>query len=94
MNEFLGLLLNGLHHVGVAVAGRAHGDARCEIKIAVAIHIPDFGAFAVRHHKRIITRVRGRNGGGVPLEDRLRLGAGHIKFSNHKFLLIQQRVSG
>jgi hypothetical protein len=59
VDELFGLILDGLNHGRVAVAGGAHRNAGGEVEIAVAIDIPDFGAAATIHDKRIVARVRG-----------------------------------
>ena len=58
MDEFLGVLLDGLHHLGVSMTGGDDGDAGGKIQKAVAIHIPHLGANAMIHDKGITTRVR------------------------------------
>ncbi len=59
MNELLGLVLDGLDHLGMAVTGGDDGDASGEVEEAVAVHIPDLGALAVVHDKGDTARVRG-----------------------------------
>ena len=40
VREFLHLLVDGRHHLGVAVAGVEHRDAAGEVDVALALHIP------------------------------------------------------
>jgi len=42
VQELLGLLLDGLDHFRVGVAGGVDGDAGHEVEKTVAVHIPDF----------------------------------------------------
>ena len=60
-----GGVLHRLHHLRMRVAGAAHRDAGGEVEEAVAVDVPDFGAAAVRHHERIVARIRGRDHLGV-----------------------------
>ena len=45
-----GLGADGLDPSGMGVAERVDGDARQEVKVFVAVHIPDAGALPVVHH--------------------------------------------
>ncbi len=71
MDELFGLILDGLDHFGMAVAGGDDGNPGCKIQEAVAVHIPDFGAFAVIHDKRDPTRIGWRNDSRIALDQRL-----------------------
>jgi hypothetical protein len=68
-------ILDGLHHGGVTVSGAAHGDAGGEIQKSIAVDIPNFRTLAVRHHKRIVARIRWRDDKSVPCKQGPRLGA-------------------
>jgi hypothetical protein len=57
MDEFCGLLLDGLDDFGMRVAGGKHGDAGGEINVAVAVHVPTFSALAMIHDERVIAWV-------------------------------------
>ena len=46
MDQSRGLLRNGLHHAGVAVAQGIDGDAGQEVQISLAAGIPDANALA------------------------------------------------
>ena len=48
VDELVGLLLDGLHHLGMGVAGGGDGDAGGEVEEAIAVHVQHFGAAAVR----------------------------------------------
>ena len=50
VGAFRGLLGHRLHPCGVRVAQRIDGDAREEVKVFVAVHVPYAHAFAVVHH--------------------------------------------
>ena len=76
VQELVGRLLDRLHHLRVRMPGGAHGDAGREVEEAVAVHVPDLGAAAVRHHERIVARIRGRDDVGVARKQRAGLGAG------------------
>ncbi len=75
VEELVGGLLDLCDHVRVAVARRADGDPGREVEEAVAVDVPDFDPAAVRHHERVVARVRGRDDTGVALDDRARLGS-------------------
>ena len=60
------------------VSGRTHRDARREVEEAVPVHVPHFRALAVRHHERVVARIRWRDHLGVAGNDRLGLGAGKL----------------
>ena len=70
------LLLDGLDHARVAVAGRDHGDPGIEIEKAVAVHIFDDGAFPAVGHQRVAARVGRGNDARVAVDDGARTGAG------------------
>ena len=61
VDKLLGLLLDGLHYVGVGVACGEHGDAGREVDEAVAVDVPDMAALAVVHHKGIRAGIGGRD---------------------------------
>ncbi len=63
---------------GCAWPVRAHGDAGDEVEEAVAVDVPDLGAAAVRHHERIVARVRGRDDRSVAREHGPGLRAGEF----------------
>ena len=76
VQEFRGGILHRLDHLRVRMAGGAHRDAGHEVEEAVAVHVPHLGAAAVRHHERVVARVRGRDHLGVAGDHRQRLRAG------------------
>ena len=57
VDQALGLLFDGLHHLGVAMAGGGDGDPGIEVEKSVPIDIFDHRAFPARGHQRITTRV-------------------------------------
>ena len=61
VDQFARLLLNGGDHIGMAVAGRSHGNAGGKIKKLVAIDIGHHDAAAALGHQRIRTRIGRRN---------------------------------
>ena len=52
MGEGVELLLDALHHRGMAVAGIDDGDAAGEIDVAAALDVPHFGILGARGHDR------------------------------------------
>jgi hypothetical protein len=52
VDDFGGLLLDRLNDFGVAMAGIGDGDAGGEIKVAVALRIPDIHPLRVIHDQR------------------------------------------
>ena len=78
VDELRGLLLDGLDHLGMRVPGGCDGDARHEIQKAIAVHVPDLGAFAVVDDERISARVGGRDHGRIALEIRAGLRPGQF----------------
>ncbi len=53
MNKFAGLLLDGLHHARMRVAGGENRDAGGEIEVSMPIDIPDIAALAQLDHEWI-----------------------------------------
>jgi hypothetical protein len=53
VDQFARLLLNGSDHIGMAVAGRGHGDAGGEVIELVAIHVSDDNAASALGHERV-----------------------------------------
>jgi hypothetical protein len=80
VDELLGLLLNGADHLGVAVAGGANGNSGGEVEEVIVVHVPHVRALAVVHHKGVVTRVRGRDGNRIALQNCPRLGPRHVEF--------------
>ena len=68
VQELLGLFLNRMDDLGMAVARSVDGNAGHKIKIAVAVHIPDFRAPAVVHDKICDAPVRMRHNLAVACE--------------------------
>src|SRR5438094_5862605 len=42
------------------MAGAADGNAGSEIQEPIAINVPDFDTAPMRHHERVLARIRGR----------------------------------
>ena len=78
VQELRGRLLHRGDDLRMRVAGRADRDAGREIEEPVAIHVPGLGAAAMRHHERIIARVRRRDDPGVALDHRAGLRPGQL----------------
>ena len=80
VQEFPGRLLDRFHDARMRVAGRADGDARCEIEEAVAVDVPGLGALAVRDDEGVVARVGRRRDLRVALDHgpRLRARQGHL----------------
>ncbi len=66
MNQFRGLLLNGLDHARMAMPRRNHGDARGKIQKQIAIHVLNHRATPALGHERVAARVGRRNELRVP----------------------------
>ena len=77
VDQARGLLLDGLHHARMAMAGRDHRDSGVEIEKTIAVHILHHGAFAALRHQRIAARIGRRNGAVVALDHGARARAGH-----------------
>jgi hypothetical protein len=78
MQELLGGLLYYRHDLRMGVAGRTDRDAGGEVEETVAVDVPGLGAAAMRHHERIVARIRRRDHLGIARDHGLRLGAGEI----------------
>ena len=76
VDQFARLLLNGGHHIGMAVSGRGHGDAGGEIEKFVAVHVRNHDAAALLGHQRVGAGVRRRKILLVARENALGIGAG------------------
>ncbi len=81
VKEFLGLTLNGPYDIGMGMASGTHGDARCKINVAVAIHIPDKATLSPIHDEGISTGVGRRDNGSISLHVHRRPGAGDPSLS-------------
>src|ERR1041385_92151 len=78
LNQFRGLLLDRLHHFGMAVSSGNHGDSGGEIQEFIAVNVLNNHAAAAFGHQRIGACVRWRNILCVALQDGLGLGAGQL----------------
>ena len=76
VDQLGGLLLDGGDHLGMAVAGGDHGDARGKVEKLVAVHVFDADAAAALGHQRIGARIAGRDQPVIGLDGRLALGPG------------------
>ena len=75
VDQLSGLLLDGRDHLGVAVAGRSHGNAGCKVEKLVAVHIFHANAASALGNQRIGARITGRDQPCVRRNGFLRLGA-------------------
>ncbi len=78
VDQLGGLLLNGGHHLRMAVSGGGHGDAGGEVQKLVAIDVFDDHAASAFHDQRIGAGVRRRNILLIPIKNLLRIGAGQF----------------
>ena len=67
VGEGVELLLDALHHRGMAVAGVDHGDAAAEIDEAAALDVPHLGILGARGNDRRSHADAARNRLGAPL---------------------------
>src|SRR5208283_3539885 len=85
VDELRRLLLNGLHHMGVAMAGGADRDARGKIQESVAVGIFNNRAVAAMSNQLIFAKQRWRNIFLVVLDHFLCLGAGQRHIDSGEF---------
>ena len=76
VDQFGRLLLNGGDHVGMAMAGRSHGDAGGKIEELVAVNVGNDDAASALGDQRIRAGVGRRNVFLIALEHALRVGPG------------------
>ena len=76
MQKIVRGVLDRLHDLRVGVPGADDADATHEIEVAVAVHVPDLSAAALRHDERIVARVGGRGDRAVARDQRRGAGAG------------------
>ena len=76
VNQLARLLLHGGDHVGMAVAGRGHGDAGGEVVELVAVDVGDDDAASALGHERIGAGIGRRNILLVAREHALGIGPG------------------
>ena len=76
MDQLSRLLLDGRHHLGMAMAGGGHGDAGGEVEELVAVHVFDAHAAAALGYQRIGAGVGRRNVTVIALQVRAGIGAG------------------
>ena len=79
MDKFGGLLLDGGDDVGMAMAGRSHGDAGREIEELIAVHVGDDDAATAFGHERIGAGVGRGNILIVAFENALGVGTGQSR---------------
>src|SRR6185437_8948853 len=73
MNQFRRLILDGLYHLRMTMAGRANSDARSEIEKFVAIDVFHPNATSSFGDHRIGTRITWRNPFMIALDNSFRL---------------------
>ncbi|OGN84948.1 MAG: hypothetical protein A2X23_01630 [Chloroflexi bacterium GWC2_73_18] len=79
VEESLGLLLDGAHHLGVAVTGRGDGDPGGEVEEEVAVDVLDHQAVAAHRHDLVGARQARRGVSRVELEVGARLRPGDLR---------------
>src|SRR5438034_11262494 len=57
------------------MAGAAHGNAGGKIQEPIAVNVPDFDTATMRHHERVLARIRGRYHFGVAGQECSRFGS-------------------
>jgi len=75
VDQFTRLLLDGGDHIGMAMSGRGHRNARRKIEELVAIDVLDNNAAAAFRNQRIGARVGRRNDLVIARDDALGVGA-------------------
>src|SRR5713101_6898758 len=60
------------------MAGAADGDAGGKIQEPIAVNVPDFDTTTMRHHERVLARIRGRYHFGVAGQECSRFGSGQF----------------
>src|SRR5436305_13281307 len=68
------------------MAGAAHGNAGGKIQEPIAVNVPDFDTATMRHHERVLARIRGRYHFGVAGQECPRFGSG--QFGSDRGLVI------
>src|SRR5712675_1796192 len=58
------------------MAGAADGNASGKIQKPIAVNVPNFDTATVRHHERVLTRIRGRYHFGIAGQECPRFRAG------------------
>ena len=76
VDQFGGLVLDGLHDFGMTVAGGVDGDAGGEVEELVAVDVFDAAAAAAFGDQRIAAGVGGRHPAIVGVDDGARFGSG------------------
>src|SRR6266567_6752356 len=61
------------------MAGAADGNAGGKIQESIAINVPDFDTATMRHHERVLARIRGRYHLGITGQQCPRFGAGQFR---------------
>src|SRR5207244_5435559 len=60
------------------MAGAAHGNAGGKIQEPIAVNVPDFDTATMRHHERVLARIRGRYHFGIAGQECPRFGSGQF----------------
>src|SRR2546423_4164669 len=60
------------------MAGAADGNAGGEIQEPIAVNVPDFDTAPMRHHERVLARIRGRYYFGIAGQECPRLRSGQF----------------
>src|SRR5438270_6661478 len=70
------------------MAGAADGNASGKIQKPIAINVPDLDTATVRHHERVLARIRGRYYFGIAGQERPRFRSGQFGSNGGMALLI------
>src|SRR6266403_700620 len=70
------------------MAGAADGNASGEIQKPIAVNVPNFDTAAVRHHERVLARIRGRYYFGIAGQECPRFRSGQFSSNGGMALLI------
>ncbi len=60
------------------MAGAADGNAGGEIQEPIAVNVPHFDTATMRHHERVLARIRGRYHLGIAGQECPRFGSGQF----------------
>jgi hypothetical protein len=70
------------------MAGAADGNASGKIQKPIAVNVPNFDTATVRHHERVLARIRGRYYFGIAGQECPRFRSGQFGSNGGMALLI------
>src|SRR2546423_8438571 len=70
------------------MAGAADGNAGGEVQEPIAVNVPDFDTAPMRHHERMLARIRGRYYFGIAGQERPRFRSGQFGSDGRMALLV------